>query len=385
MRIFTFGDLHIGSINDIPYVYNVTTDIVDSEITFKKTDLLVILGDFFDRLFKVNEEYVSLAINIMSYIIRACAKTETKIRVIYGTESHEMNQYHIFNHHINSSEVDFKIFNTVTEEETFPGVHILYIPEEYVDDKHEFYNKYLNSPDKKYNYIFGHGIIEDGLPPRIGNDTAARSNERKVPRFKSGEFASVAHITVFGHYHSYCNMGNNVYYLGSLFRDSFGEDQESVDKGYGIIEDNKFTFIPNRQACIYKTYTFDVSSKVYNGSDNIMAEIEKIKMDNAEIFSGDIRGKIRVIFNTPENVDPTFKENLKTILFNDKVISSLIKETSSELISEVKEDIDDEYDFVLDNSLGITEKIHQFINKQYDDPMTLEELKSYINDPLKIS
>ena len=65
MRILLIADLHIGSIKDIPYFYNVTTDIIEKEVIFTKTDLVLFLGDYFDKLFKVNEEYVSLAINIM--------------------------------------------------------------------------------------------------------------------------------------------------------------------------------------------------------------------------------------------------------------------------------------------------------------------------------
>ena len=377
MRLLLFADIHIGSIKDTIYIYNVVTDIIEKEVVLKKTDVVVILGDYFHRLFKVNEEYVACAINIMSYLIRACQRSGTKIRIIYGTESHEMGQYKLFNYHFTSSNVDIKLFDTVGEEE-IDGKRILYVPEEYIDDKHEFYKDTLYS-GKQYDYIFGHGMIEDGMPAVISFG-GPKSNEKQVPRFKSGEFSEVSKLTVFGHYHCMTNMKNNVYYLGSLFRDSFGEE---IPKGYGIIEDHRFIFVENTDAYVFKTYEFDSGSKVYESSDNIIREIDKIKKENPNIFNGDKHGKIRIIFKAPENLDSSFKENLKSILFNDKYISPLIKETSTELIADAKEEVNDEYDFILDNSMAITDKIHRYISKKYDNPMTLEELKMYINDSFK--
>lgn len=375
MRILLMADIHIGSIKDINYAYNTLTDIIDEEINFKKTDLVVILGDYFDRLFKVNEEYVSLAINVMSYLIRACSKSKTKIRVIYGTESHEMNQYRLFNYHVTSSHIDMKIFDTVTEEETLPGVNILYIPEEYMNDKHKHYKKYLYS-SKKYDYIFGHGVIVDGMPKNIIFENASsKSNEKQVPRFKSGELSNVSKMTVFGHYHCYTDIGNNVYYLGSLFRGSFGEE---IPKGYGIIEDGKFTFIENTKAYVYKTYEFTPSSEVFSSSDNIIKEVNKIKAENPEIFNGDKEGKIRIIFKTPKGIDPSFRENLKDVLFNDQHIASVIKESEESIIEEKDDDVNHEWDFIIDPSLPILDKIQRFMGKQYDVHMPMETLAKYL-------
>lgn len=374
MRILLFADIHIGSIKDTTYVYNVLTDVIEKELIFNKTDMVVILGDYFHKLFKVNEEYVSCAINVMSYLIRACQRSSTKIRIVYGTESHEMGQYRLFNYHFTSSNIDIKLFDTVCEEE-INGKRILYVPEEYIDNKNKFYKNTLYS-GKNYDYIFGHGMIEDGMPAVISFGES-KTNEKQVPRFKSGEFSNISKITIFGHYHLHVNMKNNVYYLGSFFRDSFGEENP---KGYGIIEDDIFTFIENKEAYIFKTYEFNSDSNIYESSDNIIREIDNIKNENKDIFNGNKHGKIRIIFKAPENIDQSFKDNLKSILFNDKYISTMIKETCTEIINDAKEEINDEYDFILDNSMNLTDKIHRYISKKYDNPMSLEELIKYINE-----
>lgn len=379
MRLLLIADLHIGSIKDITYVYNIMTDIIDKEVMTKKTDAVIFLGDYFDRLFKVNEEYVALAINIMSYLVRACIKNKTKIRFIYGTESHEMNQYRLFNYHFSSNKVDIKLIDTVTEEELFPNINVLYIPEEYMINKNEFYKDYLYS-GKHYDYIFGHGIIEDGMPQAVSFSVNKNVNEKQVPRFKSGELSSICNLSVWGHYHVKTKIADNVYYLGSLFRDSFGEESP---KGYGIIEDNKFEFIENNKAYKYKTYEFNPESEVYKNPDNLINEITKIKTENSDIFNGDSKGKIRLKFNLPGNIDPSFRENLKTVLINDKLISPMIKESNNELLEEIREDLDEEYDYLLDNSLLFEDKLYRYITTVFDTQMSLNELKSYINDSFK--
>lgn len=373
MRILLMADIHIGNIKDISYVYNVMRDIIDKEIIFQKTDVVVILGDYFDRLFKVNEEYVSLAINVMSYMIRACSKSKTKIRIVYGTESHEMNQYRLFNYHITSSHIDMKIFDTVTEE-TIMNKNILYVPEEYMFDKHKHYKNTLYSK-KKYDYIFGHGVIVDGMPKNISYESASKNNEKQTPVFKSGEFSEISTITAFGHYHVKNDI-NNVHYVGSLFRSSFGEEET---KGYAIIENDEYKFIENDQAYIYKTYEFNETTKVFSDKKELVKEIDKIKKDNNELFTGDKIGKLRIIFKAPTDLDPSFRDNLKGLVFGDKLISPVIKETSDGILEEIKDDIDDEMDFIIDPSLNKIDKVHQFMSKTYDEPLSIDLLKKYLD------
>jgi len=381
MRILLFADIHIGSIKDTKYFYKTITDIIEKEIIFTHTDMIVILGDYFDKLFKDNDEYTSLAINIMSFLIRACIREDTKIRIIYGTESHEMNQYQLFNYHVTSNDIDFKIFDTVTEE-NINGVNILYVPEEYIDAKEKHYKEYLYS-DKKYNFIFGHGIIIEGMPKASENNMDPNNKEKQVPRFKTGELSNASDICVFGHYHTFTDLGNNVYYLGSLFRDSFGEEDP---KGYGIIDNKngeyKFTFIENTEAIIYKTYSYEINNSIYTDPNSIIKEINKIKEDNKELFSGDKKGKIKIKMNLPENISPAFRENLKNVLYNEKNITCIITENTS--IINIDEDNPEEDDFILDNKIDLVDKIYKYITVTFTDPMTLEELNNYLEPSMNI-
>lgn len=393
MRILLIADLHIGSIKDINYFYNTTTDIIDNEIMTKKTDLVVFLGDYFDKLFKNNEDFTALAINIMSYLVLACLRSKTKIRMIYGTESHEMNQYRLFNFHLLAKNIDMKIIETVTEEE-IDGKKILYIPEEYIDDKHKHYRKYLYS-DKHYDFIFGHGVIEDGMPEAVSYTNNKSTKEKRVPHFKSGEFAPIADITVFGHYHQYNHICDHVYYLGSLFRDSFGEE---IDKGYGVISDTRddvcnsvfpvveklhasnytFEFHKNTKAYDLITITYSPTSSIYTSEAAFITELKNIKNEHKDLFKDGSNGRIRLKFQVPSNVSQQFRDTIKSVLFDEKNISTTIKEIDNESTKDSEEDEDSEDDFILDVSLPIIDKIYQYAEKNYERKITMEKLNNYL-------
>jgi hypothetical protein len=375
MRLFCFGDLHIGSIKDTNYVYSVITEIFDKELQYQKTDAVMILGDYFHRLLKVNENYTLLAMDIMSYLVTICKKNKIKVRIIYGTESHDSGQYILFKDY--QKQLDFKVIYTVTEEELFPEVNVLYIPEEYMYSKEEHYKDYLYS-GKHYDYIFGHGVIVEGMP--MVQFSKQSSEEKHVPYFKSGELAKVSKICLFNHYHVHTDLGDGVYYIGSLFRDSFGEEEAKV---YAIINGSELVFVENREAYLFKTYEFKEDDNVYQSKEALVATIKDIKVEHADIFSGERYGRIRLKFNLPHDIDDSFKENLRNILINDKNISILLKESNIDL-DEIKETLETEYDFILDASLDITDKIHQYIQKKYDVELTMDELIHYIKDDFKV-
>lgn len=376
MRILLLADIHIGSVRDTDYVLRVIEDILDRELVFIKTDAVVILGDLFHRSLRVNEDYTKLALKVIGGLIERCSKNKCKIRMIYGTEGHEAGQYHLITQYPGTIDVDLKVITKVCSEELFPGTRVLYLPEEYITDPNTYYEEAFS---EHYDYIFGHGIIQEGMP-MIGPESAG-SGEKRPARFKSGQLAAAGDLVVFGHYHCFTDLGNNVYYLGSLFRDSFGEE---TPKGYGVVEDGKFRFIENIEAYVYRTYEYPEDSEIFSGIDALKAEIERIRSENSQIFSGEKHGRIRMIFHIPRNVDNAFIETMRTMLFNEKNIVTLIRQVTEEE-RELENTISVEYDFILDKSLSVVDKIHRYIGKNFPDmSITLEELSGFINDELKI-
>lgn len=366
-RILLLADLHIGSIKSIPHVYNIITDIFDKELIHNKTDAVIFLGDYFHQLLKGNSEYMKLAVNIMTYLMLICYRRKIKVRMIYGTESHDSDQYGIFNFFEQCPMFDFRVIRTATKEMLFWDAKVLYLPEEYINNKQEFYKELF---DDTYDFIFGHGVISEGMPMVKPNKN---NNEKKVPHFKSKELAKRSKVCVFGHYHILTDMGDNVYYLGSLFRNSFGEE---IPKGYGIIENKKFKFIENPYAYIFNTYEYKSNSRIYESMDKFMKELMKIKLENKNLFNEKVSGKIRIIFHIPDSASITFKENIKSIMDKEKLIHPVF-------IMDSEEDniiVDDEDNYIIDNSYPIEDKIHRYINKTYNYDISPKDIGKFIYD-----
>lgn len=370
-RILLFADLHIGSIKNIPYVYNTITNIFDKEIKFNKVDAVVFLGDYFHQLFKCNSEYVRLAVNILNYLMLLCRRKNIKVRMVYGTESHDSDQYGIFDFFSKCSDFNFKVIDKACSEDLFPNCRVLYLPEEYIYDKNSYYEPLFR---KRYDYIFGHGIIKEGMPMV----SESSNTEKRLPIFSVKELSNICKVCVFGHYHVFTDMGN-VYYLGSLFRDSFGEEDP---KGYGILENNRLKFIPNPDTYSYKSYEYQPDSSIYKDQNSFMKEFLRLKVKHKDIFDGSVPGKIRMIFNLPSDIDPSFKEKIKNLVLNEKCIVPVFKDKFS--CKDMSATSSEEYNYVLDDSLQVEDKIHKYINNHYDYDLPIDTIGDYIRNIFRI-
>lgn len=385
MKIVLLADIHIGAIKDNAYVYNVMQEIIDREIGNDKCDALIILGDYFDKLFKANEQDTALAINIMSYIVRRCKPYHTKIRIVYGTEGHEMGQYKLFNYHLTSRGIDMQVIETATEEELFPGVNVLYLPEEYIKSKGEFYKDTLFS-GKHYDYIFGHGMIVEGVPESM---TYGGRNEKvkHVPWFSVRDFSQSGAQVYFGHYHQHVVVNDHVQYVGSLFRYKFGEE---IPKGYVVINDGKSEFVENVHAYKYHTVTFDSDDQVFESADKLVKAIQTVEEEYRDILIGAELGKVRIVFNVPSTAFPEFKDTLRSILLNRNNLVYLVKDIGflEECDSENKEDPETQelMSYLLEPKLDISTKINLFL-KEYvgsDNVLSKDDIARYISDPLEL-
>ena len=116
-----------------------------------------------------------------------------------------------------------------------------------------------------------------------------------------------------------------------------------------------------------------------------MKTITKIKEDHHDIFAGDETGKVRMIFHTPSTTDPTFRENLKSLLVNDKNITTLIKESMTEVVSDDAAEEVDEFEFIISSSMKPEDKIHNYLMKTNNDiDLSLDDIARYIYEELKL-
>ena len=382
---YVISDIHIGSKN-IENLYEEYKKIFIENLKKDNVDFVIICGDYFDHKLFLNEKDSAYAYAMMVDIIEATNK-DTKIRLVYGTESHECNQYEIISKLSTIYNRDIKVIKYVTDEFLYQDLHILYLPEEHLHNKDEYYSKYFEN-DKTYDYIFGHGVIREAMKEAATQIETQSKKRKTVPVFSTAELRRICKgETYFGHYHVNCDM-DDVFYVGSFSRWQFGEEEA---KGfYKITCDTtknkyKHEFIENTMAPIYKTISFGYENKVFESHDDMEKSLNRID----DIFKDNILDHVRFVFNIPSNYeDPEFlilylKERYK---FNNNVkleiTNGYIDMKRKQQKEEVKKE-NDKYSFIFDRSMSLEDKTSYFIKIEYNRDIPSDIISTYLYKPLE--
>lgn len=376
------ADIHFGVIDAVK-LYKELSGIVTEFLRSKESlDVIFIAGDFFDHILYLNEAHAKYASMFMDDLLREAKRLGAKMRLIYGTESHECDQYSIFTSKFLNSPIDVRVIKTVEEEELFDNYDVLYLPEEYIYNKHDYYSKYLTG-ENYYRLIIGHGVIQELMSTvSFHIKKATKTSKRaKVPVFTSEELMDScgAHI-YFGHYHVNSEIGginSSISYVGSFTRWQFGEERS---KGFYYFEDhwgNDFEseFIENTLADTYTTITYGYDNPAFSSDNNLTDELSKIEKLDSQY------DHLRVLFNLPEdyqNAEATatmirdrFKNNksIKVDITNGYVDKS--KKINKEYLNESLK----KYGMIFDKNLPVEEKAHQFIQKKFEQNIPADKIK----------
>lgn len=273
IKVLCIADIHWGALPAKKLFHELKETFI-KELKNKKEsiDMIVFLGDYFDRKIPLTESHSIMAIKFLNSVCRFCKKYNIAIRVIKGTKTHDFNQLDNFKY-LESQYSNFKIINTVTEEK-FNDTNILYIPEEYMNDQDKFYEEFLQE-NKIYDFIFGHGTWDV-----FAFENQKQESERNIkgsPVLKYNEWES--HVTqniIFGHIHTH-NRHKKLYYVGSYSRWIYGEEKP---KGFIYINSQEnsinIEFIENKLADQYNTVSI---KEISNNNDikDIIKDIEKLQ------------------------------------------------------------------------------------------------------------
>ena len=376
------SDVHVGAIPIEKLYQEYKYQFIDRIKKMKDLDYVIICGDWFDHKLFLNEKESYYSYKMIQDLIDVCKK-DIKIRFVYGTESHECNQYDIIS---TITRVDIKVIKYVEEEELFPDLHILYVPEEHILDKKEYYKKYFNN-EKKYDYVFGHGIIREGMREAAVKNDNQGSKRKKVPVFSTAELRKICKGQVFfGHYHVNTDL-DDVFYVGSFTRWEFGQEEP---KGFYEIncdiekEKYKEKFIENTMAEIFQTISYGYQNPVFQNVDSMEKKLNEIdKLIDTKAFDN-----IRFQFNIPSDCENPefimnyikerykFKENIK-VNFTHGYIEEKRKHEKEELKKE-----NDKYAFIFDKNMPFENKTAYFINIEYNREIPVERVSCYLYQPL---
>ena len=378
--IFTtavIADIHFGAIRP-DQLYRELEEYFLKFLKNHYVDMVIIAGDFFNSIIPLNAPSAINAFKLMRELVKIAEKNGIKyIRIIEGTLSHDNFQIVNFKMYENYKDIDFKLITKVTEETLDNGIHILYLPEEYMTDPIEYYTPYLKRGKKSYDFIFGHGMFKE--------TSFISQNEEptisKAPIWDSKYIGSITKGPVFfGHIHTSQVIRKHIYYTGSFSRWVYGQEEP---KGFYIFsydtETSKYLidFIENQGAKRYDTITVHLDS--YDGDvDKLVTMLRNYKKDHL---------RIQVLIESEER-DYSYTIGFLKEYYAGKsdykleIIDKREAKKQEEMESKVNKLLTD-YNFLFDKAIPVESKIHKFIKRKYQKEVSEEKIKELLNLDIK--
>jgi len=385
-RGYVISDIHVGAM-DLNTLYNEYTELFINRIKKdSKLDFVIVCGDFFDHKFYLNDNSAKMSYKMLKDLIEVCKDKNIPLRFVYGTESHECNQYDIMN--VMKIYDNVKVIKFVSEEELLPDLNILYLPEEHVNNIDEYYSKYLSNYNK-YDYVFGHGVIREvmtDLSVHIDNKSDDKRKRTKV--FTTKELDKICKGEVyFGHYHINIETDDKFFSIGSFSR---WKDGEEGRKGFYEIEYNvdkeKYSHkhIENTLAKDYKTIRIGYNNEVFTNEDKLKESIDGFN----NMIKREAYDNIRVVFNIPSDIEQpesTINYIRETLKKSDNIKVEIVNGYIDEKRKLQKEKVNETnqlYSFIFDKNLPLEDKTSKFISITYNKEISSSDIKKYLYQPL---
>lgn len=380
------ADIHGGAIKAEDLMNELDESLLKYLKSLKILDFVMIAGDLFDNKLSLNSEHTKYMFVFLKKLIDICVQKNAKLRIIKGTEFHDNKQLEILKF-LGNTNCDIRIFEHVADEELFKGFKVLYIPEEYLADKDEYYKEYF-SECGRYDMVIGHGLINEvAFVAKMQESEVTMS---KAPIFKSDDLLDICKGPVFfGHIHKSQQIKDRIFYVGSFSRWIFGEEEPKGFFTVGYTPDTgKFDveFIENKLAKRYDTMVIDYNSSFYREDENQQIDYVINLVNNISV------DKLRLVFNIPEDYpNPILLTNLINDIFSKyRHIKVVINNNSKEKIKkrEVEEKIKallTTYDFIFDKSISTEEKLSRFVKIKFNKNISCDAMRDYLYQKININ
>lgn len=347
--------------------------------SMEKLDVVFIAGDLFDDKISANSAHAKTVMKFITKLIKLCNSKNAKLRIIKGTESHDNKQLELLESLKNLTDCDFRLIYTVEAEQMFDDFNILYIPEEYMESKTEYYKDYYIS--EGYDLIIGHGLVDKAI--WFAEKQESETTNPKAPIFSLEELMMMCKGPVyFGHIHKPMTI-DRFRYVGSYSRWAFGEQEE---KGFFEThltpKENKFKerFVINKHARQFDTVR--VKYPAVLSKDNEKAQMEYLleMVNNLKIDF------IRLEVDIPEeHPKPMFITNMINELFARRKDVKLKINNNSKLRQKKETDekiktILDKYEFIFDRHMTPGEKVSKFIEVKMGKTILPERVDFYLTN-----
>lgn len=375
-NILAIADIHWGAM-DPDEMYDNLQYFLDFIRMKGDIDLVVICGDYFDYRLTLNSKAALKSLRWFDELYNTCKENGVKrLRAIKGTREHDNDQWEAI--HPKETGDFFKKFYTCTSEETLPGLHCIYCPDETINLK-EYEELYLKEMMTRHDIGFFHGNF-DTLLPKMIVDQNLEANIPSIIYFKDHWSKVINGPLVSGHWHIFTD-SDPLIYIGSYDRWAFGEEE---DKGFLFIQydtdDHSYYWkhIENPFARKYNTIIVDNTLCVTpDDFANLTQDIQELKKSDSDM-------KIRVVYQiTAENDEASvnFAEfrNLVSSMRNVKIdVKDFVKKRNKEKQKEKVAISSGRYSYILDHPLEIVSNIHEYLLREKNIDLSPETIDSII-------
>lgn len=348
-------------------------------------DYIIIAGDYFDEKLFLNSIPAYYSLKFFKELLQICKDKNIKLRMIKGTGSHDVDQLKLLTSLNINNEVDFKIFEKVQDEYLFDNLHILYIPEEYVDNIEEYFTDYIND-DKLYDLIIYHGLVNDNA--FVGISQESEKTHKKAPIFKTENLLKCTKGCVMaGHDHTPKIIKDRYYVIGSYSCWAHGEEE---NKGFYMLnyspKNGNYTteFIVNTKRQRYLSVNIKEDSDLFKTNDlkesleYLLSINENMKYDN-----------LRFVINIPEDYQNTdlLVNSIKTTFSRYRdvkvVFKNLNEEKQNNKLEEAINLLKKKYWFLFEKEMPYEESISRFIKIAYNKDIDVDFIRNTLYTTVK--
>lgn len=345
------ADIHFGAMNPA-YQYNILKEQFLGYLIKNPVDIVFVNGDLFDRNFLAGSMPVYYAMLFIKDLASYCINYNCSLVLLQGTASHDNKQLQLFYNLKNTPGLDLHIVTSI-QTLLIKNLYIGCIPELYNLTEMD-YRYILNAPT---DLTIMHGTLKELAP----FNTEVGLNGR-TPVFTLNNFINTT-LVMSGHIHRPSEIAN-FQYCGSPYTWKFGEE---YDKGFFIV-----TQVP----CM-KSY-----SKEFIKINSI--DYKTIRIDN---IIDKQPNEIRDYINSLDDGVSVYR--IKADNVTNKLLSSIniLKDYYSRNsrykvvinnIEQVKEnnknEIPDEFSFILDKTLSPYEMMSRYISIVNDVSIPPDEM-----------
>ena len=257
IKYLVLSDIHLGHPRNKTYeiLRNLNSFFLDYNKEILECDIIFIAGDVFDRLLTTKSLEYKEIMGWLSNLLVFCFKHKIKLRILYGTPSHDCDQILAFAEIAKTlePEADFKYINTLEIENMKDlGINILYVPDEFRHNAKETLQevkKLLASYGlRQVDIAIMHGCFKYQLP--IAKDMIFTHEE--------SEYLDIVKYYInIGHIHTSSSY-ERILAPGSFDRLAHNEEENKGGLLCSIKSDGnmKFTFLKNNYSKIFKTFNY---------------------------------------------------------------------------------------------------------------------------------